>query len=84
MKWAGHVASTGERKGVYRVVVRKNEGNRPLGRSRRRWKDSIKMDCQEVGWGSMDWIYLAQNKSNCECGNETLGSIKCGEFFCYL
>jgi hypothetical protein len=40
-----------ERRGVYRVLVRKPEGKRPLGRSRRRWEDNIKMDLQEVGWG---------------------------------
>jgi hypothetical protein len=81
MRWAEHVARTGERKGVYRVVVRKPEGNRPLGRPRRRWEDNIKMHYQELEWGSMDWIYLAQDKGTCECGNEPLGSIKCREFF---
>ena len=44
MKWAGHVAHTGERRGVYRVLVGKPEGKRPLARSRRRWKENIKMD----------------------------------------
>ena len=44
----------GERRGVYRVLVRKPEGKRPLGRSRRRWEDNIKMDIQEAGWGA--WI----------------------------
>jgi hypothetical protein len=76
------VASTRERKGVYRVVVRKPEGNRQPGRPRRRWEDNIKMDYQEVKWGSTGCIYLVQNKGTCECGNETLGSIKCEKFFC--
>ena len=44
MRWAGHVARLGERKGVYRVLVGKPEGKRPLGRPRHRWKDNIKMD----------------------------------------
>jgi len=44
----------GEGKGVYRVLVRKPEGKRPLGRSRRRWEDNITMDLQEVGCGGMD------------------------------
>jgi hypothetical protein len=73
----------GEGRGVYRVLVRKPEGNRPLGRPRRRWEDNIKMGLQEVGCGSMDWIELAQYRqvaSTCECGNEPSGSIKCGEF----
>ena len=59
MRWAGHVACMGERRGVNRVLVRKPEGMRPLGRPRRRWEDNIKMDLQEVGCGSVDWIELA-------------------------
>jgi hypothetical protein len=49
MRWTGHVARMGEDRGVYRVLVRKPEGKRPLGRPRRRWVDNIKMDLQEVG-----------------------------------
>ena len=49
MKWAGHVARMGEERGVYRVLVGKLEGKRPLGRPRRRWVDNIRMDLQEVG-----------------------------------
>jgi hypothetical protein len=52
----------GERSGVYRVWVGKLEGNRPLGRPRRRWEDNIKMDLQEVGCGGMDWIKLSQDR----------------------
>jgi hypothetical protein len=48
----------GERRGVYRFLVGKPEEKRPLGRSRRRWEDNVKMDHQEVGCGSMDWIEL--------------------------
>jgi len=59
---AGHVAFEGERRGVYRVMVGKPEGKRPLGRPRLRWEDNIKMDLQEVGCGSMDWIELAQDR----------------------
>jgi len=51
----------GERRGVCRVLVGKPEGKRPLGRPRRRWEDNIKMDLEEVGCGSMDWIELAQD-----------------------
>ena len=47
---------------MYRVLVGKPEGERPLGRPRRRWEDNIKMDLQEVGCGSMDWIELAQDR----------------------
>jgi hypothetical protein len=52
----------GERRGVYRVLVLKPERKRPLGASRRRWEDNIKMDIQEVGCGGMDWIGLAQDR----------------------
>jgi hypothetical protein len=51
----------GERKGVYRILVGKHKEKKPLGRSRSKWEDNIKMDLQEVGWG-MDSIVLAQNR----------------------
>jgi hypothetical protein len=62
MRWVGHVARTEERRGVYRVLVGKPEGNRPLGRPRRRWEDNIKTDLQEVGCDVIDWIDLAQDR----------------------
>ena len=62
MRWAGHVAHTGEERGVYRVLVGEPEGRRPLGRPRSRWEGNIKMDLQEVGYGGMDWIELAQDR----------------------
>ena len=83
MRWAGHVARMGEERGVYRVLVGKPEGKRPLGRPRRRWVDNIRTDLQEVGCRYMDWIGLAQDRQVAdarECGNETWGSVKCGEF----
>ena len=52
----------GEKRGVYRVLVGKPEGKRPLGRHRHRWEDNIKVDLQEVGCGGMDWIGLAQDR----------------------
>ena len=52
----------GEGRGVYRVLVGKTEGKRPLGNPRRRWEDNITMDLQEVGCGGMDWIELAQDR----------------------
>jgi len=52
----------GDGRGVYRVLVGKPEGNRPLERPRNRWEDNIKMDLQEVGCGGMDWIELAQDR----------------------
>jgi len=57
MRWAGHLVSIGEKRGVYRVFVGKPEGKRPLGKRRRRWDNNIKMDLQ-----IMDWIDLAQDR----------------------
>ena len=62
MRWAGHVARMGDRRGVYRVLVGKPDGKRPLGRPRRKWDDNIKIDLQEVGCGGMDWMELAQDR----------------------
>ena len=62
MRWTGHVACMGEGRGVYRVLVGKPEGKRPLGRPRRRWEDNIRMDLQKVGLGYEDWIGLAQDR----------------------
>jgi hypothetical protein len=52
----------GEGRGVHRVLLGKHEGKRPLGRPRLRWKDSKKMDLQDVGCEGMDWIKLAQDR----------------------
>ena len=62
IRWAGHVASMGERRGIYRVVMVKTEEKKPFGRPRHRWEDNIKMDLQEVRCGGMDWIELAQDR----------------------
>ena len=64
MRWAEHVARMGGSRGVYRVLVGKSEGKRPLGRPRRRWEDNIKMDLQEMECGDMDWIELAQDRDS--------------------
>ena len=62
MRWVGHVACMGERRSLYRVLVRKPEGKRPLGRPRPIWEDNIKMDLHEVVCGGVDWIELAQDR----------------------
>ena len=62
MRWAGHVARMGGERGMYRVLVKKPEGKRPLGRPRHRWVDNIRMELQEVGCGYMDWNGLAQDR----------------------
>jgi hypothetical protein len=61
MRWAGHVARMGEKRNSYRILVGKPEGNRPLGRPRRRCVENIKMDLREIGWDGVDWIDMAQN-----------------------
>jgi hypothetical protein len=82
MRWTGHVALLGDGEGVYRVLVGKPEGKRPLGRPRHRCENEIKMDHQEVGCRSMDWIGLAQDRDRWRAlvNVEHLGSIKCGTF----
>jgi hypothetical protein len=62
MRWAGHVAHTGEGRDVYRVSVGRPEGKRPLERPRRRWEDNIKLDLREIGIDGANWIRLAQNR----------------------
>jgi hypothetical protein len=62
MRWAGHVARMGEGRGVYRVLVGRTEGKRPLGRPRRRREDNIKLDLRETGIDGANWIRLAQDR----------------------
>ena len=62
MIWAGHVVRTGASRCVYRALVGKPEGKRPLESPRRKWEDNIKMDLQEVECGGTDWIELAQDR----------------------
>jgi hypothetical protein len=52
----------GETRNAYRILVGKPEGKRPLGRPRRRWVDTIKMDLRDIGWDGVDWIELAQDR----------------------
>jgi hypothetical protein len=62
MKWASHVARMGEKRNVYRLLVGKPEGKRPLGRPKRRWIDNIEMDLLETGLAIVDWIGLATDR----------------------
>jgi len=84
MRWAGHVARVGGERGVYRVLVEKLEGRKPLGRHRHRWVDNIRMDLQEVGYGYMDWIGRAQDRDRWRTLVSAVMnlrvSVKCGEF----
>jgi hypothetical protein len=62
MRWVGHVARMGGKRNVYRLLVRKPEGKRPLGIPRCRWIDNIKIDLLEIGLSVVDWIGLAQDR----------------------
>jgi hypothetical protein len=62
MRWVGHVARMRKKMNTYRILVGKPEGKRPLGRSRRKWGDNIKMDLREIGWDCVDWIDMAQGR----------------------
>jgi hypothetical protein len=63
MRWVGYVTRMGEGRGVYRVLVGRPEGKRPLGRPRRRWEDNIKMDLREIGIDGANWIRLSRDKA---------------------
>jgi hypothetical protein len=62
MRWVGHVACMGEEREVYRVLVGKPEGKRPFERPRHRWEGGLRMYLRETGWGSVEWIQLAQDR----------------------
>jgi hypothetical protein len=62
MRWAGHVARMGEGRSVYRVLVGRSKGKRPLGRPRRRWQNNIKMDLKETAIDGANWIQVAQDR----------------------
>jgi hypothetical protein len=62
MRWVGHVTRMGERRGVYRVLVWRSEGKRPLGRPRRMWEDNTEMELREIGIDEANWIRLAQDR----------------------
>jgi hypothetical protein len=78
MRWAEYVAHMGEDRNVYTVLMVKSERKRPLGRPRRRWEEGIRMGLREIGWGSVDWIQLVQDRDRwralCEYGDEPSGS----------
>jgi hypothetical protein len=62
MRRVGHVARIGENRKAYRILVGKPQRKRPLGRSRRRWENNVRMDLGEIRWGGIDWIDLAQDR----------------------
>jgi hypothetical protein len=62
MRWMGYVARMGEERKVYKLLVGKPEGKRPLGRRRRRWEDWIGMDLRKIGWEDVEWVQLAYDR----------------------
>jgi hypothetical protein len=73
----GRACSTnGEKRNAYRILVGMPEGKRPLGRPRRRWVDNIKMGLREIGWDSMDWIDLAQNRDQRRALVDTVTNLR--------
>jgi hypothetical protein len=62
-RWAWHVERMGEIRNVYKILVRKFEGKRPLRRPTRRWEDNIIIDLRVIGWEVVDWIHLAQDRN---------------------
>jgi hypothetical protein len=65
LRWAGHVAHMGEKRGACRALMGQPEGRKPLGKHRCRWGDSIKLDLRDVGGGGIHWIDLAQDRDRC-------------------
>jgi hypothetical protein len=81
MRWARHVVYMGEMMNVYRILVGKPKVQAPLGRSRRRWEENIKIDLREIDLEGVEWIILAQDRDLWRAhANEPLGSTKDGEF----
>jgi hypothetical protein len=63
MRWVGHVDYMGEERKVYRALVRKLKGKRPIGRLRHRWEDGIRMDLREIDWGGTEWLRIGADGS---------------------
>jgi hypothetical protein len=76
MRWAGHVARMGEGTIVYRVLVGRPEGNRPLGRPLHGWEDNIKMDLREIGIDGAKWIRLARDRSRLRAFVNTVMNLR--------
>jgi hypothetical protein len=64
VRWMGHAACRGGMRDVYKIMVCKPEGKRPLGRHRLIWKDNIRMDLREIGWEDVIWIHLTRDRDH--------------------
>jgi hypothetical protein len=76
MRWVGYVACMGQERNMYKVLIGMPEGKRTLGRSRRRWKDGIRMDLMEIGWGSVEWTHLAQDRDRWQAFVNTVMNLR--------
>jgi hypothetical protein len=76
IRWAGNVARIREMRKACKILVGKPEGNRPLGRCRRRWEDNIEIDLSEVGWECVDWIHLTQDRDQCRAVMNTVMNLR--------
>jgi hypothetical protein len=76
MRWAGHVARMREVRGVYRILVWRPQGKRPLGRPRRWWEDNIKMDFSEIRIDGADWIQLALDRAQWRACVNTVTNLR--------
>jgi hypothetical protein len=76
MRWTGHVARMGEGRDVYRVLVGRFEGKRPLGRPRHRWEDNVKMDLREIGMDGANWTRLAHDRVQWRAFVNTLMNLR--------
>jgi hypothetical protein len=88
MGWARHIACTRAKRNAYRILMGRLEGKRPLGRPAYMPEDNIKMVLTDIGWGGMDWICLAQNRSLWRALVNTIMNLLvpkiAGKFFCSL
>jgi hypothetical protein len=75
-RWSGHVARMGDERNVYKVLMGKPEGKKPLGRPRHRWEDGIIMDIREIGCGSVEWTQLAQNSDQWQALANTVMNLQ--------
>jgi hypothetical protein len=76
LRWTGHVARMGKRRGVYRFLVERPEGKRPVGRPRLKWEDNIKLDLRETGIDGANWIRLAQDRVQWRAFVSTVMSLR--------
>jgi len=76
MRWAGHVASTGDRSGAHRILVGNPDGKTPFGRPRRRWENKMQTNLQEVEW-DLDWIDLAQDRDRWRARVNAVMNLRC-------